>query len=804
LIRRMTALYGTSFDDLEDEERDAVSKKPTGIQDQVATDERGRRRFHGAFTGGFSAGYFNTVGSKHGWAPSEFRSSRDERSDNSRQRAEDYMDEEDLGEFGIASRRIRQTKEFSTGSTLAWERGGETSSQSTVEGIFAKDLQIAIKPISDSIGIRMLREMGWRQGRAVGLTTIREDKKHRNLDDVDREQITKVAPHWVASAEDEEVIHLDPLEGHKGLGYSGELKGSGLLNEKYGQRAHIMKGKKGRGITGQAFGVGAFEDEDESVYTSFDLSQYDFSLGPAAPEKRNDIPDSSFVPAKSILSSRKFYGAPKLPPTFKGFHVPKNLDASVLPSRMKSLVEGMNSEQRALFLGENRQSGTGNGGRSKRKSRWDVKGEEKEDDGYGREERERRKEREESRNAERAKRVEYPRDENKQRRFMEYLNYIRRGLAMPQPADISRWEWEKEEIEFESRLLPDERALLPDVRARTKPLAKSALALPILDMMRNKFVGETNAPHMASSRDEDRLMAVKSEMFGEKTRVKFEWHPAYGLAKLFNVPNPFPGSSIHGLAHLQNKGKKREENVLSTIGLPSTAAEFAMNIGMGEDKRKDEEREDRMKEKEKEERIERRKDRDGERDRYDKDEKKRREEEEAEDKENIDDNEEEQRAPSDLLAAIFGMESSDESEDEEEKKEEGKKTTVLPSTSQPMEIPKQKGNEKEDIICIMDMEDEFGPAPPPGLNQTEGLTGFSVLRFNNEVMKKMRKRKRKIDEREKEKEREENDKKKKSKKAKKEKKSKKKHKKEKKESKSRRKSRSDSDSSSDSSVMALD
>lgn len=36
---------------------------------------------------------------------------------------------------------------------------------------------------------------------------------------------------------------------------------------------------------------------------------------------------------------------------------------------------------------------------------------------------------------------------------------------MPQPADISRWEWEKEEIEFESRLLPDERALLPDVRS---------------------------------------------------------------------------------------------------------------------------------------------------------------------------------------------------------------------------------------------------------------------------------------------------------------------------------------------------
>ena len=28
--------------------------------------EEGRRRFHGAFTGGYSAGYYNTVGSKEG------------------------------------------------------------------------------------------------------------------------------------------------------------------------------------------------------------------------------------------------------------------------------------------------------------------------------------------------------------------------------------------------------------------------------------------------------------------------------------------------------------------------------------------------------------------------------------------------------------------------------------------------------------------------------------------------------------------------------------------------------------------
>jgi G patch domain-containing protein 1 len=44
--------------------------RPSGtlpaLRAQEVTDEQGRRRFHGAFTGGFSAGYFNTVGSKVG------------------------------------------------------------------------------------------------------------------------------------------------------------------------------------------------------------------------------------------------------------------------------------------------------------------------------------------------------------------------------------------------------------------------------------------------------------------------------------------------------------------------------------------------------------------------------------------------------------------------------------------------------------------------------------------------------------------------------------------------------------------
>ncbi len=46
---------------------DEPIRKPVPVHEQTVKDEKGRyQRFHGAFTGGFSAGYFNTVGTKEG------------------------------------------------------------------------------------------------------------------------------------------------------------------------------------------------------------------------------------------------------------------------------------------------------------------------------------------------------------------------------------------------------------------------------------------------------------------------------------------------------------------------------------------------------------------------------------------------------------------------------------------------------------------------------------------------------------------------------------------------------------------
>lgn len=86
-------------------------------------DEEGRRRFHGAFTGGFSAGFYNTVGSKEGmfylvviyessieeiyviiyvvwfssgWTPQTFTSSRKNRAEVKKQSIYSFLDEEDI------------------------------------------------------------------------------------------------------------------------------------------------------------------------------------------------------------------------------------------------------------------------------------------------------------------------------------------------------------------------------------------------------------------------------------------------------------------------------------------------------------------------------------------------------------------------------------------------------------------------------------------------------------------------------------------------------------------------------------
>lgn len=63
--------YGTPLEDEKAPVRgfykapqDPSKTRALPVWEQEVTDEDGRKRFHGAFTGGYSAGFYNSVGSK--------------------------------------------------------------------------------------------------------------------------------------------------------------------------------------------------------------------------------------------------------------------------------------------------------------------------------------------------------------------------------------------------------------------------------------------------------------------------------------------------------------------------------------------------------------------------------------------------------------------------------------------------------------------------------------------------------------------------------------------------------------------
>ncbi|KAF2862859.1 DUF1604-domain-containing protein [Piedraia hortae CBS 480.64] len=127
-------IYGTPF-------RDPVGKP---VWEQEVRDERGRKRLHGAFTGGWSAGYFNTVGSKEGWTPASFVSSRSNRNQLT-QNVEDFMDDEDLADH------VEAVKLETLGGFAGFGR-----SHGILEGLF--------QPASEPVGARLLQKIGWKEG----------------------------------------------------------------------------------------------------------------------------------------------------------------------------------------------------------------------------------------------------------------------------------------------------------------------------------------------------------------------------------------------------------------------------------------------------------------------------------------------------------------------------------------------------------------------------------------------------------------------------------------------------------------
>ncbi|KDR80804.1 hypothetical protein GALMADRAFT_135911 [Galerina marginata CBS 339.88] len=244
---------------------------------QEVRDEKGRRRLHGAFTGGFSAGYFNTVGSKEGWAPATFVSSRNERAKKAAARPEDFMDEEDLQDLKDSRNIVDTTEEMDfLGGTQA-ELHGKTEEDDSEKDPITLALEASLLPTpKDSVGARILKKMGWRLGQGIG---PRISLKQRKLQDVqaydaatgarysggalDVPDDDEEAGKHTYAPRDTPVLAVRRKDNSHGLGYVPGLS----LNESLGE--NVAGGSKGPRLAG-GFGLGALNDADED-----DLDVYD-------------------------------------------------------------------------------------------------------------------------------------------------------------------------------------------------------------------------------------------------------------------------------------------------------------------------------------------------------------------------------------------------------------------------------------------------------------------------------------------------------------------------------------------------
>jgi len=615
--------FGVALKPLEKD--DNIRKKPIAVEEQIVRDVNGIRRFHGAFTGGFSAGHFNTVNTPQGWYPKQFKSSREAKSDNNKQKPEDFMDDEDLGAFGFAAQAIKTKSSFQRGAEpSAPPQAGAARSVIPLGGL----LEQLVMPVNNTVGETLLINQGWRPGKGVGPRATKMNKVARLSSHIktygctmsytrEEEVICKDGVDPIMEkykdflfAPDEIPLNIaNPKDNFFGIGYSGLDRGGGEGVGGAGYKVQTSlsfdtASKKKFSISGEAFGVGADEEDDDmEVYNKGDLAQYDFSLDIRGEERKGrreekgsrwdkgrvDIKGSDQVEGFSSATSRsmikKHYSSPQLPPNWRprashgqrqtrfgpafpgqdcgvagGRHSRWDLkgnsanaggsNPSIDQRRAKLFPDECNANTVAS-VGETDSHGTAGGGGGGEETiqlpdflmsyQPDQQGE-----------------------------VFRPfaRDQNKQTRYEQYLvcvaNNRREALVILQPRTMLEWEKERERVEFE--------------RA-------SMLFKPMKGVIGSRFVsaGESEEADKESKGLEGRgeyegqaKKAADMKMFGQLTRSVEEWHPAKLLCVRFNVAHPYGDYNVVGT---REKAKRETgvTNVFANVGEESQSSSQNQN-----------------------------------------------------------------------------------------------------------------------------------------------------------------------------------------------------------------------------------
>lgn len=630
--------FGTPLEPLEEDE---PLKKPVPIYEQTVKDEKGRyQRFHGAFTGGFSAGYFNTVGSKEGWAPSTFVSSRQSKAEKNQVRPEDFMDEEDFGEHGIAPREITRSEEFSSGHK---DETREKARAINAHGSLIPGdtlLEELIAPARSSIGVELLKKMGWKEGQGVGPRVKRKARRQKReggakfygcalppagSEDSEEEDDEEFAPENVTFApKDVTPFDFTPRLGQKGLGYHGldpglALQGQGsehinLFNPQFDSRGKLFGGRqkhtRSRGVAGQAFGVGALEDEDEDIYQRDSMAKYDTVLrdeepgdslyGWTAPQEYTKKKDQNkdalylgkilegFTLAQKPEEEKMIFPPPQLPRDYRPVHrFHPGISVTHLSGVSPALAEALRTSKGHMVKDEP-QTGRhqlDSGQRGAQLGEETLKGPSSVMDLL------RPEDREKLRNFRTSKSLHSTKPSVSQDASRPAVpsGMSARSVVTPpsfqqqqQQEALTAWRGQSSTQSFKpfernpdkqsrydvylSRLQQGDRDALeqsldPSMtewersRERDEFVRASILYRPTSSNLSSRF---TRGKHQDDddtvevNQDEegdvdDKQAAVEMKMFGKLTRETFEWHPDKLLCKRFNVPDPYPGTGVVGL-----------------------------------------------------------------------------------------------------------------------------------------------------------------------------------------------------------------------------------------------------------------
>ncbi|XP_022110491.1 G patch domain-containing protein 1-like, partial [Acanthaster planci] len=502
----------------------------------------------------------------------------------------------DLGDFGIAPRKVVTTDKFA-GEGKPPKRPAASAGPSVIPG--DHPLQDLIVPNNESIGARLLRKMGWREGQGVGPKVRRrkrasapsgpEGKVSMSVDDDEDGEFYK---DFLFAPADVEEITLLAKDDHRGIGYRGldpALAGMGqhfsLFKE---QPAYSRSGR--RGMSGKAFGVGAFETTDDDIYAVDSMANYDRVLGgeepgggtygwtaPKSHGKGNKGVLDNFKSSAQARPPNKVFPPPVLPKGFRPFHIFESSSSkenrppqASAATDFKSSRFLLSATQRGALLGEEQLPGPSYvfdflspEDRQKLKSGAVSSPDETAPD--------------RTRHAPSPalatptaidpRRLQalgsgfklFARDAAKQQRYEEYLARRKSGKdldAAPPACDLTEWERQREAEEF--------------VRA-------ASLYQPLTGLMATRFVAAkhkddedtVDVPAEEGGDKSQQAQAAEMKMFGKLTRDSLEWHPDSLLCKRFNVPNPYPGSSVIGLPTV----KKDKFSVFNFLSMAQPASE---------------------------------------------------------------------------------------------------------------------------------------------------------------------------------------------------------------------------------------